>query len=337
PRQFVHLVSSSPNTTQLFEQVHTALCPEHSTGVSPLMERTLDSQDFGWVTGMEKQVELETLAHALQVEPKTAKLLMKHPLYRYPGGNSFLDTYISVVDGIRSISERYSHHVVCLYTHSSTLRALIIYLDPRPFREAFTEFGEYKESQDNVVLLTYEQGKLSGYSTAVGLSQHERANRETWSVAERARKDRVTLRPGQVKRLVALVSGGDFAGAGAALKELRVTGHRLGLEVYFVRHGFLGLANKWIDPVTEQDTRGMGSHASSPIGSSRFEVFKEGEVQEAAIRNLSPFMKDGVLVVIGGDGSLRGARALYELYGVQVMGIPGTIDNNIAETTALGF
>ena len=56
--------------------------------------------------------------------------------------------------------------VLCLYTHSSTLRALRIYLDPRPFREAFSEFGEYKEGQDNVVLLTLENGKLSGYSTA---------------------------------------------------------------------------------------------------------------------------------------------------------------------------
>jgi 6-phosphofructokinase 1 len=51
----------------------------------------------------------------------------------------------------------------------------MIYLDPRPFHEAFTEFSDYKESQDNVVLLAYENGHLSGYSTAVGLSERERA------------------------------------------------------------------------------------------------------------------------------------------------------------------
>ena len=44
-----------------------------------------------------------------------------------------------------------------------------------------------------------------------------------------------------------------------------------------------------------------------------------------------------VSIGIGGDGSLRGARALYEGFGVQVVGLPGTIDNNIAGTTALGF
>ena len=106
-------------------------------------------------------------------------------------------------------------------------------------RERITSFAEL------------EQGILSGYSTAVGLSARERAARETWVKVERERRDRITLKPRQIKRIVALVSGGDFAGAGAALKELRVTGHRFGLEVYFARHGFLGLANNWIEAVTE--------------------------------------------------------------------------------------
>src|SRR5437879_13293152 len=81
----------------------------------------------------------------------------------------------------------------------------------------------------------------------------------------------------------------------------------------------------------------MGSNASTPIGSSRFEDFKDEHVQQATMRHLKPHMEDGALVVIGGDGSLRGARALYDGVGVQVVGIPGTIDNNIAGTTALGF
>jgi 6-phosphofructokinase 1 len=216
------------------------------------------------------------------------------------------------------------------------LRALLIFLDPRPFSEAFSEFGAYKEGQDNVVLLTYEHGQLSGYSTAVGLSERERAVREAWMSVEQGRREKVTLKPRQIRRIVALVSGGDFAGAGAALKELRVTGNRLGLEVYFVQHGFLGLANNWIELVTEQDTRGMSNHASSPIGSSRFEDFKDEEVQLAAIHHLKPYMEDGALIVMGGDGSMRGARAIYERFGIQVVGIPGSIDDNIAGTTSLG-
>jgi len=337
PRTFLHFISRSPNTRQLFHHVISALVPESVTPPEPLLEAALESSDFGWVTGMEKTMEAEEAAKAFGVDIKIAKRLLKDPLYCYPGGNSFFDLYVDVIDGLHRVGRSHPGKVACLYTHSSTLRALMIYLDPRPFHEAFTEFSDYKESQDNVVLLTFEQGRLSGYSTAVGLSERERVAREAWITVERERKDRVTLKPRQIKRIVALVSGGDFAGAGAALKELRVTGNRLGLEICFVRHGFLGLANNWIEVVNEEDTRGMSSLASSPIGSSRFEDFKEEQVQQAAMRNLEPYMKDSALIVLGGDGSLRGARAIYESFGVQVVGIPGSIDNNIDGTTSLGF
>lgn len=337
PRAFKHAVSRSPNTTQLYERVVHALVVGRGQAQAPTQAGALESQDFGWATGIEKTREAEEAARVFGVEVKTAKRLLKHPLYAYPGGQSFFDTYVNVVDGIHRLAEAQRGSVGCLYTHSSTLRALIIFLDPRPFSEAFTEFGEYKEGQDNVLLLTYENGQLSGYSTAVGLSERERMAREAWVSVERVRQDRVALKPRQIKKLVALVSGGDFAGAGAALKELRVAGNRFGLDVYFVQHGFLGLANNWIRKVTEEDTRMLGSRPSSPIGSSRFEAFKDEQVQRIAVHHLEPFLQDGALVVLGGDGSLRGARAIYEAFGVQVVGIPGSIDNNIAGTTSLGF
>ena len=263
--------------------------------------------------------------------------MIKHPLYSYPGGHSFFELYVELVDRFHQLGVDYLGQVLCLYTHSSTLRALLIYLDPRPFSEAFSEFGSYKEGQDNVVLLTFEHGQLSGYSTAVGLSERDRVVREAWKSTEEIRKQKVTLKPGKIRKLVVLVSGGDFAGAGAALKELRVTGTRLGLDVYFVHHGFLGLVNNWIELVTEEQTRGMSNHPSSPIGSSRFEDFKSEGAQRTALQHLKPYLQDGALVVMGGDGSLRGARALFEQFGVQVVGIPGSIDDNLAGTTSLGL
>ncbi|MEO6203219.1 MAG: 6-phosphofructokinase [Nitrospirales bacterium] len=336
-KSFVHMVSQSPNTRQLFERVVSILSPETAKATQPITEWALESQDFGWATGIEKTAEVEEAAKAFGVDTKTAQRLIKHPLYSYPGGHSFFELYVELVDGFHQLGQSHQGKVLCLYTHSSTLRALLIFLDPRPFSEAFSEFGAYKEGQDNVVLLTYEHGQLSGYSTAVGLSERERAVREALMTAEQGRREKVTLKPRQIRRIVALVSGGDFAGAGAALKELRVTGNRLGLEVYFVQHGFLGLANNWIELVTEQDTRGMSNHASSPIGSSRFEDFKDEEAQLAAIHHLQPYMEDGALIVMGGDGSMRGARAIYERFGIQVVGIPGSIDDNIAGTTSLGL
>jgi 6-phosphofructokinase 1 len=336
PRTFVHLISRSPNTRQLCERVAAAIDPKQAA-VDPRVEPTLESQDFGWVTGVEKQAEAETAAKIFGCDITAAKRLIKHPLYSYPGGHSFFDLYVDVVDGFHRIARAQAGGVVCLYTHSSTLRALITYLDPRPFHEAFTEFGEYKEGQDNVVLLSFENGQFSGYSTAVGLSAREQAAREAWVSVERERRDRVTLRPRRITQVVALVSGGDFAGAGAALKELSVTGDRFGLRVYVARHGFLGLANNWIEPVTEKETRGMAGTASTTIGSSRFEEFKDERVQEVARQHLQPYLENGALIVLGGDGSLRGARALFESFGVQVVGLPGSIDNNINGTISLGF
>ena len=149
-------------------------------GDKKLYDEALESQDFGWVTGLEKQAEIEMAAQAFGVDAKTAKRLIKHPFYSYPGGHSFFDLYVDVIDGLHRLGHAHPGQVLCLYTHSSTLRALRIYLDPRPFREAFSEFGEYKEGQDNVVLLTLENGKLSGYSTAVGLIESERVAREAW-------------------------------------------------------------------------------------------------------------------------------------------------------------
>lgn len=335
--KFIHYTSRSPNTLQLFKRVIQALIPNEQGDTKASIEAMLESQDFGWVTGMEKSAEIELLEKTLGIEKKQAEQLIKHPFYRYPGGQSFFDLYVDVVDGFHRLVQSHQGDVACLYTHSSTLRALIIYLDPRPFHEAFAEFGAYKEGQDNVVLLAYEKGHLSGYSTAVGLSEHARKTRAASHTLEQQRLNRVTLRPGKIRQVVALVSGGDFSGAGAALKELKTTGERMGLKVHFVRHGFLGLANNWITSFTEQDMRGMAKQASSPIGSSRFEDFKREAVQQAVVRHLRPYLEQGALVIIGGDGSLRGARALFENFGTQVVGLPGTIDNNIAGTSSLGF
>ena len=67
PRTFLHLISHSPNTEQLCRRITKALLQEGADAVHPHIEPTLESQDFGWVTGMEKQAELEAAAQALGV------------------------------------------------------------------------------------------------------------------------------------------------------------------------------------------------------------------------------------------------------------------------------
>src|SRR3989338_1859368 len=80
PKTFVHLTSGSPNTRQLFERVAAALTPHRDEAQGASIEPTLESQDFGWATGLEKSVEAEEAAKALNVDVQTAKRLIKHPL-----------------------------------------------------------------------------------------------------------------------------------------------------------------------------------------------------------------------------------------------------------------
>jgi 6-phosphofructokinase 1 len=70
---FVHMVSSSPNTRQLFERVLPILDPETATTEEPIFEEALESQDFGWATGIDKTVEVEEAAKAFGVDVKTAQ------------------------------------------------------------------------------------------------------------------------------------------------------------------------------------------------------------------------------------------------------------------------
>ncbi|MGZ8423053.1 MAG: hypothetical protein ACXWV7_08975, partial [Nitrospira sp.] len=122
PHTFLHLISHSPNTEQLCRRITKALMPDGADAVHPHPEATRESQDFGWVTGMEKQAEVEAAAQAFGVDAKTAKRLIKHPFYSYPGGHSFFDLYVDVIDGLHRLGHSHPGQVLCLYTHSSTLR-----------------------------------------------------------------------------------------------------------------------------------------------------------------------------------------------------------------------
>ena len=188
PRTFLHCISRSPNTRQLYERVSAArYCkgpPRPSRSSNRHLNRRISAGSRVW----RSRWRLKKPRSAFGVETSTAKRLMKDPLYCYPDGNSFFDLYVDVIDGLHRLGSEQKGKVACLYTHSSTLRALMIYLDPRPFHEAFSEFSDYKESQDNVVLLTVEQGRMSGYSTAVGLSERERVARNTWVTVEAREK-----------------------------------------------------------------------------------------------------------------------------------------------------
>jgi len=103
-----------------------------------------------------------------------------------------------------------------------------------------------------------------------------------------------------------------------------------GLEVYGVQDGYLGLYEDRIVQLDRSSVSDVINKGGTFLGSARFPEFKEVEVREQAIENLKKHGIDA-LVVIGGDGSYMGAKKLTEM-GYPCIGLPGTIDNDIAGT-----
>ena len=131
-------------------QATPTLYPAHQGGVARVVAQWADTTLFWAAMAYNLQPKGAAamfegappeLAKAFGVDVPTAKRLIKDPLYCYPGGNSFFDLYVDVIDGLHQMGDAHQGQVACLYTHSSTLRALMIYLDPRPFHEAFTEYS----------------------------------------------------------------------------------------------------------------------------------------------------------------------------------------------------
>ncbi|NPV53186.1 MAG: 6-phosphofructokinase [Firmicutes bacterium] len=139
-----------------------------------------------------------------------------------------------------------------------------------------------------------------------------------------------------MKRIAVLTSGGDAPGMNAAIRAVVRTGLHNGLEVFGVSRGYTGLM---AGDMVLMDQRSVGDiiqRAGTILRSARSEEFKTEEGQKKAVGQLEARGIEG-LIVIGGDGSFRGARSLSK-WGVKDIGIPGSIDNDIPCTDfTIGF
>jgi 6-phosphofructokinase 1 len=139
-----------------------------------------------------------------------------------------------------------------------------------------------------------------------------------------------------VKRIGVLTSGGDAPGMNAAVRAVVRKAIADGLEVYGVFNGYKGLVEDNIRQLGRHDVSEKLNRGGTFLGSARLPEFKEVAVREVAVANLK---KHGIeaLVVIGGDGSYMGAKKLTEM-GINCIGLPGTIDNDISSTDfTIGF
>lgn len=140
----------------------------------------------------------------------------------------------------------------------------------------------------------------------------------------------------QIKRIGVLTSGGDAPGMNAAIRAVVRAGLHHGLEVYGIYDGYLGLHQDRIVKLERHSVSDVVNRGGTFLGSARFPAFKDPAVRAEAIVNLKKHGIDA-LVVIGGDGSYMGAKKLTE-EGFPCIGLPGTIDNDIAGTDfTIGF
>ena len=140
----------------------------------------------------------------------------------------------------------------------------------------------------------------------------------------------------EVKTIGILTSGGDAPGMNAAVRAVARAALSKGIKVYGIRRGYNGLIH---DDVFEMDLRSVSDiihRGGTVLYTARSPEFKTEEGMQKALNTCKKYGIDGC-VVIGGDGSYRGARDL-SLHGIPCVGLPGTIDNDIACTDeTIGF
>lgn len=130
-----------------------------------------------------------------------------------------------------------------------------------------------------------------------------------------------------IKRIGVLTSGGDAPGMNACVRAVVRTATFHNIEVMGIYEGYQGMIRGEIKELSTRDVGGIIQQGGTVLQTARSQEFRTKQGQREAIRELNENEIDGVIVV-GGDGSLNGARALAS-YGVKVIGVPASIDNDI--------
>jgi 6-phosphofructokinase 1 len=140
-----------------------------------------------------------------------------------------------------------------------------------------------------------------------------------------------------IKRIGVLTSGGDSPGMNAAIRSVVRTSAFHGLECTAIYRGYQGLIDGDFKEFNARSVNNIIHKGGTILKSARCEDFRTPEGRKKAYDNIQKAGIDA-LVVIGGNGSLTGAQKLNEEFGFPVMGIPGTIDNDILGTdNTIGF
>ena len=140
-----------------------------------------------------------------------------------------------------------------------------------------------------------------------------------------------------IDKIAILTSGGDSMGMNAAIRAAVRYALGKGVKVYGVRHGYIGLIENDIYELDYKSVSNIIQKGGTMLRTGRSDEFKDPEVLKKGIKNLTDRGINN-LIVIGGDGSFRGVEAMHEQTKLNVIGIPGTIDNDMGYTdSTIGF
>ena len=141
----------------------------------------------------------------------------------------------------------------------------------------------------------------------------------------------------KVKKIAVLTSGGDSPGMNTALRAVIRTCAFNNIDCVGVSRGYQGLINDDIKSLKTRSVRGIINRGGTMLYSARSDEFRTVKGRKKAYENVKKHNIDGI-VVIGGDGSFTGGLIFQKEYNVPVVGIPGTIDNDLYGTThTLGY
>src|SRR5918993_1783225 len=141
----------------------------------------------------------------------------------------------------------------------------------------------------------------------------------------------------KVTKIGVMTSGGDSPGMNAAIRAVVRTGIYNGLEVYGIMRGYSGIIENDIVPMHSRSVANIIQRGGTILKTARCKEFFTHEGRKKAYNNLKKLGIDG-LVVIGGDGSFRGADLFSREFDIPCIGLPGTIDKDIAGTDfTIGF
>lgn len=140
-----------------------------------------------------------------------------------------------------------------------------------------------------------------------------------------------------MKRIGVMTSGGDSPGMNAAIRAVVRTAIYHGMEVVGIRRGYQGMIDNEMGLLCTTDVSNIIQRGGTILKTARSKAFMTPEGMQKAWAHLQEWKIEG-LVLIGGDGTFRGANAFFEEYEIPAVGLPGTIDKDLSGTDfTIGF